>query len=603
MARTTTRLGLEAWDQEADLYNHEELYGNWDILDNAVLDRNGDTALGTIHFQLDDLDALAITTGLLSDTHSRVTLDGRGVSWGAGNDNPDVSIKRTGTGIASAEGRFVFSHSSLAPIGGGQGPTTPFIDNVHDGDTLFSIRGDGYMGWGEETQDTFLYRSAPQRIKIIDELEVGDLVASDSVSIGGNSITFSDGALGIDVPFVTSGYAAARNGHAGRIRLGDPSDPSNAIISFGPGPGGSIFLTSSPSLRLKTNNVFEAATLVSGNLTSTNGTIGGLTVNTLTANGSVVLNNNVSVSGSLVGQGGSFSGLDVRAGTITSSGASALTVSKNLNVNSPHSINAHTLNVSGYINSNWDLNAKHVYVNSGFVNLQSGSTLSVSGAAQFNGGITSSAQVTVNNDVWVGGSLYSSHLRGVDGVVRVHSQLQPLGGMQMGGQMIIGASLVATDNIRHSTNDPYAYIGFGPIRLVSTDAGARIVDLNHGYIMRGGVKTQGYNIETNGGSIYLSGGGIFGESDESLKHKFRALSDDKFFKAAKDLDVQSWSWKSGDKERHVGPTLQEFEDRFGYGVVEEGLNMMDMIGVLYKLSSIFARKIDIIEAKLSQETI
>lgn len=592
MARITTRLGLNVWDEEPDYYNHVELYSNWDQLDNVVLNRTGDTATGTIRVELAAASDVGFATLVDTDTEDRVQITGEGIAWGPGNDVQDITLKRTGVGTVTFIGRLKGKHATFAPWSGGQDADDPFIENTQDGDTdpLFTIRGDGRMGWGpgNDDQDTFMYRDAPGVLKVVNTIEADNLGATE-ISIDGNTIKFEDGALSLEVPFVTDGYIAARNSHSGRVRLGDPGDPNQAIVSFGSGPNASIFMTDSPSLRLKTNNVFETANLVTPLLNATNGTVGGLTVTTLTSNGQASFKNNVGIDGTLNAQGGSFSNVDVRAGVITSSGASALTLNKNVTIPSAHKLTAQTIDVNGYLNANWDVNAKHVYISNGFILVRSSSYLQVDGPAGFNG------SVTLNGNSFFGGSAYIMNLRSQDGYIRAHNQIKALGGLHMEGQMLIGASVVATDNIRHSTNDPHAYIGFGPIRLVSSDPGARQVDLNHGTMVRGGINTMGYNIN-------LGGGQVVGASNADLKHKFRPLSDDKFFRAAKELDVQSWSWKSGDQERHVGPTVQEFEDKFGYGVVEDGLSMMDMIGVLYKLSSVFAKKIDAIETKLSQES-
>ena len=81
------------------------------------------------------------------------------------------------------------------------------------------------------------------------------------------------------------------------------------------------------------------------------------------------------------------------------------------------------------------------------------------------------------------------------------------------------------------------------------------------------------------GNLFLTGT-LFQSSDENLKTAFDKIDADDVLDKIADMPIQSWQFKSDDpKQRHIGPTSQDFQSAFKLGPDEKTIAPVDGIGV------------------------
>jgi cytoskeletal protein CcmA (bactofilin family) len=561
MAQITTNLGLFVWDNPADYYNHENLAANWFTIDSRLLDKTGDTATGTITRQVDSSSVEAFSVKFAGDTEARLKTTSNSISFGTGSAVQDVGIERISTSAAELKGSFtllgsngnptlISSENNTIALRGKKTSTQAFIDNRVGADTqsLFSIRGDGRISWGpggSNPPDTLLYRTSSGKVKIESDLEAANITATSSLVVDGQTIAVSGGGFTSSTPFSTSSTITARNGHTGRVRLGNVSDNTRAEITFGSGSDINLYRDASQSpVRLRTDNRFESNSIKTGQIESGNIiTTGSIQASSgITITGNSTFNNTLTVSGTLTGQGGSFNSLDVRSGAINASSSANIYFSKPI--------------IAQGVSSNQNL-----YV---------AGTSTLTGAVAAAGRITAHQGITVNNT-----SSFSNTVTFSAG--GVHFNTTPY------FNTVLYAGEIRIQHVRFN-NSEVGYVTFPPMRMAAP-SGSRFFDMNGGLILNN-------NNSAN--------------SDAALKKDFESIDDSSILEAIKRLDVRSWKWNElspiQDEYRHVGPTLQEFEEKFGgVGVIEyvepngntgKVLNLLDMIGILYKSVNILAKEVD-----------
>jgi len=215
LAERTQRLGLYAWADGPDLYNHVQLDYNWNIIDRDLIKKSwAGTADNVISIRFEtstNLGGTAIAIRAAGDVDQRVTLSAGGtVSWGNGTTVQDTNLYRDGTAILATDSIFKvksgnvqfldntvslsavntdtnrINTNGLFNISRAAGGTAFTVTSSAGPDPTFIIKADGYLGWGTGTSgdDVSLFRSAPNTLTVD-----GDLVVTGSLSISTPSST------------------------------------------------------------------------------------------------------------------------------------------------------------------------------------------------------------------------------------------------------------------------------------------------------------------------------------------------------------------------------------------------------------------------------
>lgn len=249
VAERTTQLGLYAWEDGSDLYNHTQLSYNWETIDSDLLKKTWGTAgdeaeqvkfLGTVN--LSD-SVLTIRYGT-ADTQDRFNiLAGGTVNWGSGSATPDTNLYRADSSILSTDSTLRIASGSVQFLEGtvtftaGTSPTNQidtnglFSINRSAGGTAltvtssagtiptFVVTSEGYLGWGTGTsaQDASIYRSGAGQLTID-----ADVAITGSVSLGSPSST------GWNVSNVTAGV---KTYNAESVTINELSDVLGNLIN------------------------------------------------------------------------------------------------------------------------------------------------------------------------------------------------------------------------------------------------------------------------------------------------------------------------------------------------------------------------------------
>jgi len=216
VAEFTPQLNLYAWQDGSDLYNHTQLYTNWDIIDSELLKKSwgasGDEAeqvrfLGTVNAS----DSVLTVRFGTADTQDRFRVVAGGTaSWGSGSAAPDTNLYRAGTSMLATDSAFRVASGSVQFLSGTVNLiATNSATNKLDTNGLFSINrnaggtaltvtssagtvptflvtSEGYLGWGSGTaiEDASIFRSGSAELTID-----ANVVISGSVSLGSPSST------------------------------------------------------------------------------------------------------------------------------------------------------------------------------------------------------------------------------------------------------------------------------------------------------------------------------------------------------------------------------------------------------------------------------
>lgn len=216
VAERTSQLGLYAWEDGSDLYNHTQLSYNWDTIDSDLLKKtwtvSGDEAeqvrfLGTVNAS----DSVLTVRYGTADTEDRLNiLAGGTVNWGSGTTTPDTNLYRADSSILSTDsvlrvasgtvqfldGTVTFTASTsptnqldtngLFSINRDAGGTALTVTSSAGTIPTFVVTSEGYLGWGTGTlaQDAAIYRSGSGELTID-----ADVSITGSVSLGAPSST------------------------------------------------------------------------------------------------------------------------------------------------------------------------------------------------------------------------------------------------------------------------------------------------------------------------------------------------------------------------------------------------------------------------------
>lgn len=210
VAETTNNLGLYAWEDGADLYNHIQLNYNWVTIDSNVLKKSWAGSADDAHkiFISGTEGAFGTAFGikLSADTNDRLNVLGSGsVSWGSGSAATDTNMYRAGTSVLATDSTFRVTSGTVQFLNGTasliatSSPTTKLSTEAWFGITrpalgtaftvtnssggaypTFTVTAEGWHGWGNgtlSTADISLYRSGPGTMTID-----ADVVISGSIS-------------------------------------------------------------------------------------------------------------------------------------------------------------------------------------------------------------------------------------------------------------------------------------------------------------------------------------------------------------------------------------------------------------------------------------
>jgi hypothetical protein len=255
VSEITTQLGLYAWQDGSDYYNHTQLAANWDTIDSKLLKKSwsnsGDTAQ---QIRLGTATGTSIILGsVTSDSYERIEINSGGtVKWGSGGTSTDTNLYRAGSSILAtdsvfrvASGTIQFLSGTASLIGSADKVSTNNILSItrasSSGTSIligtgtyssFKIKAGGNLSWGDgtsESHDTSLYRSG-----------AGTLVVESS---GGTVLSVSSNSLGFfgSVTAQSSGWSSGPSSvnsgvktyNAGSVSLSEIANAlGNVIIAL-----------------------------------------------------------------------------------------------------------------------------------------------------------------------------------------------------------------------------------------------------------------------------------------------------------------------------------------------------------------------------------
>lgn len=124
--------------------------------------------------------------------------------------------------------------------------------------------------------------------------------------------------------------------------------------------------------------------------------------------------------------------------------------------------------------------------------------------------------------------------------------------------------------IATSSNNIILADGSGNIRMRVTSAG------NVGF----GVAPTLGPLEMASGAYVTAGGTWTNASDVALKQSFSPVDSGSILEAVAALNVDKWEYKAEPGVVHIGPTAQDFKEKFGVGANDTSISTVDAIGVL-----------------------
>lgn len=318
---TTTRLGLTVWNLGSDPYNHLELAANWQEIDDELLKRTGDTAVGALTVERASGSDPGIHLKLAADSASRLKFHSDGVYFGDGSGSYDIKLYRDAANVLksndqfasdyAAGASFVSQASASVALEGHKGDSQSFVQNklnALDANPSLSILGSGEIRLGEggaSATDVRIYRSGVGRITIEDDVVVDNLEALDSITIGGVLLNVSGGAIQSNSSLITANVIRARDGQTGRTQLGDASDPAKSIIYFGGSADVNLFRDGAD--RLRTDDSLTIGSFLQVNSTASDSieTEGGIDVAGVSQlTGAVTMGSTANVTSTLTVTGG-----------------------------------------------------------------------------------------------------------------------------------------------------------------------------------------------------------------------------------------------------------------------------------------------------------
>jgi hypothetical protein len=249
VAERTTQLGLYAWQDGSDLYNHTQLTYNWDTIDADLLKKTWGTA-GDEAEEVRFLGTVSSSTAVISvrygtaDTQDRFNVTAGGsVNWGSGSASPDTNLYRTGASILATDSTFRVASGSVQLIGSnvaftaGTSPTNKvdtnalFGINRNAGGTALNVissagtvptltvTSEGNLKWGSgaSASDASIYRSGVGTLTIDADLEItGSISLGSAASTGWN---------------VTNVAAGVKTYNAGSVTINELSDVLGNLIN------------------------------------------------------------------------------------------------------------------------------------------------------------------------------------------------------------------------------------------------------------------------------------------------------------------------------------------------------------------------------------
>jgi hypothetical protein len=249
VAEKTSQLGLYAWEDGSDLYNHTQLSYNWDTIDSDLLKKTWGTA-GDEAIQVRFLGTVSASDPVLTvrygtaDTQDRFNISAGGtVNWGSGGIVSDTNLYRAGTARLATDSAFRVASGSVEFLSGtvnliATTSTTNKLDtnglfsiNRNSGGTAltvtssagtiptFLVTSEGYLGWGNgaSAQDASIFRSGSAELTID-----ANVIISGSVSLGSPSST------GWNVSNITAGV---RTYNAESVSLSEIADVLGNLIN------------------------------------------------------------------------------------------------------------------------------------------------------------------------------------------------------------------------------------------------------------------------------------------------------------------------------------------------------------------------------------
>ena len=115
------------------------------------------------------------------------------------------------------------------------------------------------------------------------------------------------------------------------------------------------------------------------------------------------------------------------------------------------------------------------------------------------------------------------------------------------------------------------------------NGGALRVDLDgdgNGYLSNslGVGVTATHHIDVAGGA-YCDGTNWVNASDKNSKENFQSVDGQELLDKIADLSITEWNYKADKNARHIGPTAQDFKDKFGVGSDGKSISTIDPSGI------------------------
>ncbi|MEI6520131.1 MAG: tail fiber domain-containing protein [bacterium] len=108
-------------------------------------------------------------------------------------------------------------------------------------------------------------------------------------------------------------------------------------------------------------------------------------------------------------------------------------------------------------------------------------------------------------------------------------------------------------------------------------------------------------LDTPNGGCYLGSDGVwYSASSREIKHDFQPVDKSDILQKVSETTLEEWRYNATPNAKHIGVVAEDFAEKFGLGDNPEGLNPLDVCGVLWAAVQELTRKVAELEAKLEK---
>jgi len=172
------------------------------------------------------------------------------------------------------------------------------------------------------------------------------------------------------------------------------------------------------------------------------------------------------------------------------------------------------------------------------------------------------------------------HVQRSDGTAAIHVQETSSTVAKRTMLTIENNGKILTNYINSADNQEWR-IGVTDSSFIVSSAqsgGHELQIFDDGSVQMGYGGAQNFLLDPSGN--LTTAGTVNGASDKNLKENFAAIDSKEILKAIDTLPVSSWNYiADNDQVRHIGPTAQDFHEKFHIGMDDKHISMMDAASI------------------------